>query len=193
MTPAIEAIDLVKRFGGPHRQTAVDGVSFAVPPGTVLGLLGPNGAGKTTTVRMMTTLTEPTSGTARVAGYDVRREPDKVRRSMGLTGQVATVDELLTGRENIRMIGGLYGIRRKELARLGDQLLEQFSHRRRRRPGRQVLLRGHAPTARPRGQPAGRRRRCCSSTSRPPAWIPAAAATCGTCCVVWSRRAPRCC
>ena len=124
MRPAIEAIDLVKRFGD---NTAVDGVSFSVPPGTVLGLLGPNGAGKTTTVRIMTTLTEPTSGTARVAGYDVRREPDKVRRSMGLTGQVATVDELLTGRQNIRMIGGLYGIRRKELARLGDQLLEQFS------------------------------------------------------------------
>jgi ABC-2 type transport system ATP-binding protein len=124
MKPAIEAIELVKRFGD---NTAVDGVSFSVPPGTVLGLLGPNGAGKTTIVRMMTTLTEPTSGTARVAGFDVRREPDKVRRSMGLTGQVATVDELLTGRENIRMIGSLYGIRRKELARLGDQLLEQFS------------------------------------------------------------------
>jgi ABC-2 type transport system ATP-binding protein len=124
MPTAIEAIGLVKRFG---EKPAVDGVSFTVPPGTVLGLLGPNGAGKTTTVRMMTTLTEPTSGTARVAGYDVRREPDKVRRSMGLTGQVATVDELLTGRENIRMIGSLYGIRRKDLARLGDQLLEQFS------------------------------------------------------------------
>jgi ABC-2 type transport system ATP-binding protein len=93
----------------------------------VLGLLGPNGAGKTTTVRMMTTLTEPTSGTARVAGYDVREQPDMVRRSMGLTGQVATVDDLLTGRENIRMIGGLYGIRRRELASLSDQLLEQFS------------------------------------------------------------------
>src|SRR6516164_10719947 len=107
MRPAIEAIDLVKRFGS---AVAVDGVSFAVPEGTVLGLLGPNGAGKTTTVRMMTTLTEPTSGTARVAGYDVREQPDMVRSSMGLTGQVATVDELLTGRENIRMIGGLYGI-----------------------------------------------------------------------------------
>jgi ABC-2 type transport system ATP-binding protein len=118
----------VKRFGGtPLERPAVDGVSFAVPPGTVLGLLGPNGAGKTTTVRMMTTLTKPTSGSARVAGYDVLRQPDMVRRSMGLTGQVATVDELLTGRENIRMIGGLYGIRRKELARLGDELLEQFS------------------------------------------------------------------
>lgn len=122
--PAIEAIDLVKRFG---ENTAVDGVSFTVPPATVLGLLGPNGAGKTTTVRMMTTLTEPTSGTARVAGYDVVGEPDQVRRNMGLAGQVATVDELLTGRENIKMIGGLYGIRKKDLKRLGDQLLEQFS------------------------------------------------------------------
>jgi ABC-2 type transport system ATP-binding protein len=123
-SPAIEAIDLVKRFGD---FTAVDRVSFSVPQGTVLGLLGPNGAGKTTTVRMMTTLSTPTSGTARVAGYDVRTEPDRVRSNMGLTGQVATVDELLTGRENIRMIGGLYGIGRRDLARLGDQLLEQFS------------------------------------------------------------------
>ena len=122
--PAIEAIDLVKRYG---QDTAVDGVSFTVPPGTVLGLLGPNGAGKTTTVRMMATLTEPTSGTARVAGYDVRDQPDQVRRHMGLTGQVATVDELLTGRENLRMIGGLYGFRRKELEKLADQLLQQFS------------------------------------------------------------------
>ncbi|MGB3485492.1 MAG: ATP-binding cassette domain-containing protein [Mycobacterium sp.] len=121
---AIEAIDLVKKFGD---NTAVDGITFTVPQGTVLGLLGPNGAGKTTTVRMMTTLTEPTSGTARVAGFDVRREPGQVRSHMGLTGQAATVDELLTGRENIRMIGSLYGIRRKELDRLGDQLLEQFS------------------------------------------------------------------
>jgi ABC-2 type transport system ATP-binding protein len=123
-TPAIEAIALVKRF---KTNTAVDGVSFTVPLGTVLGLLGPNGAGKTTTVRMMTTLSEPTSGTARVAGYDVRKDPDLVRRNMGLTGQVATVDELLTGRENIRMIGSLYGIRRQELARLGDELLERFA------------------------------------------------------------------
>jgi ABC-2 type transport system ATP-binding protein len=121
--PAIEAVDLVKKFG---HTVAVDGVSFAVPPGSVLGLLGPNGAGKTTIVRMMATLTEPTSGTARVAGYDVCTEPDMVRRSMGLTGQVATVDDMLTGRENIRMIGGLYGIRRRELDRLGAELLDQF-------------------------------------------------------------------
>lgn len=127
-SPAIEAIDLVKKFGdNASERPAVDGVSFVVPPGTVLGLLGPNGAGKTTTVRMMTTLTVPTSGTARVAGYDVREQPDMVRRNMGLTGQAATVDELLTGRENIRMIGGFYGIGRRDLDRLGNQLLEQFS------------------------------------------------------------------
>lgn len=122
--PAIEAVDLVKRYG---ENTAVDGVSFTVPPGTVLGLLGPNGAGKTTTVRMMTTLTEPTSGTARVAGFDVRTHPDLVRRNMGLTGQAATVDELLTGRENLWMIGSLYGIRRKTLEKLAGELLQQFS------------------------------------------------------------------
>ncbi|MFW0794283.1 ATP-binding cassette domain-containing protein [Gordonia sp. CPCC 205515] len=121
---AIEAIDLVKKFGD---FTAVDGVSFTVPEGSVLGLLGPNGAGKTTIVRMMTTLSPPTSGTARIAGYDVGKNPEMVRRNMGLTGQAATVDEILTGRENLRMIGGLYGIGRKELAQRGDRLLEQFS------------------------------------------------------------------
>ncbi|MBS1690945.1 MAG: ATP-binding cassette domain-containing protein [Actinobacteria bacterium] len=122
--PAIEALELRKVFG---EQVAVDGISFAVPHGTVLGLLGPNGAGKTTTVRMMTTLSVPTAGTARVAGYDVRTHPEMVRASMGLTGQAATVDELLTGRENIRMIGSLYGIRRRELERLAGELLERFS------------------------------------------------------------------
>ena len=175
---AIEAIDLVKKFGD---HTAVDGVSFAVPAGSVLGLLGPNGAGKTTTVRMMTTLTEPTAGTARVAGYDVRTEPDMVRRNMGLTGQVATVDELLTGRENIRMIGGLYGIGRRDLDRLGkhccnssrstdaaDRPVKTYSGGMRRRLDLAVSL--------------SLRRRCCSSTSRPRVWTRAAAANCGTCC-----------
>lgn len=122
--PAVEALDLVKKFGD---NTAVDHVSFVVPQGTVLGLLGPNGAGKTTTVRMLTTLSIPTSGTGRVAGHDVVKEPDAVRRSMGLTGQAATVDELLTGRENLRLIGRLSGLSRKYVASVTDQLLERFS------------------------------------------------------------------
>jgi ABC-2 type transport system ATP-binding protein len=123
-TPAVEAVDLVKRFGD---NVAVDGVSFVVPQGTVLGLLGPNGAGKTTLVRMLTTLSVPTSGTGRVAGYDVIKEPDAVRRSMGLTGQAATVDELLTARENLKLIGRLYGLPKTYIRESTEQLLEGFS------------------------------------------------------------------
>ena len=121
--PAVEAMDLVKRFGD---NAAVDGVSFVVPEGTVLGLLGPNGAGKTTTVRMLTTLSVPTSGTGRVAGHDILKEPDAVRRSMGLTGQAATVDEFLTARENLKLIGSLYGLPKKYIAETSDELLERF-------------------------------------------------------------------
>ncbi len=122
-TPAVEAIDLVKHFGD---NRAVDGVSFVVPAGSVLGLLGPNGAGKTTLVRMLTTLSVPTSGTGRVAGYDILREPTQVRRSMGLTGQAATVDEILTGRENLKLIGALYGLPRKYVAEATERLFDRF-------------------------------------------------------------------
>jgi ABC-2 type transport system ATP-binding protein len=121
---AVEAIDLVKHFGD---NKAVDGVSFVVPQGSVLGILGPNGAGKTTTVRMLTTLSVPTSGTGRVAGHDVVTEPEAVRRSMGLTGQAATVDEHLTGRENLRLIGRLYGLPKDYVAQTSDELLARFS------------------------------------------------------------------
>jgi ABC-2 type transport system ATP-binding protein len=121
---AVEAIDLVKKFGD---NVAVDGVSFVVPQGSVLGLLGPNGAGKTTTVRMLTTLSVPTSGTGKVAGHDIRTDPAAVRRSMGLTGQAATVDELLTARENLWLIGRLSGLPRRSIKPLGDDLLERFS------------------------------------------------------------------
>ena len=124
VNPAVEAVDLVKKFGD---NTAVDGVSFAIPQGTVLGLLGPNGAGKTTIVRMLTTLSVPTSGTGRVAGFDILKEPDAVRRSMGLTGQAATVDELLTARENLRLIGRLYGLPMSYIREAGDALLERFA------------------------------------------------------------------
>lgn len=120
----IEAQGLVKRFG---HFTAVDDVSFEVPKGTVFGLLGPNGAGKTTTVRMMTTLAVPTSGSARVAGHDVATQPAAVRAAMGLTAQSATVDDLLTGRENLRLIGDLYGLDRRFVRSRSEDLLEQFS------------------------------------------------------------------
>ncbi|MGY1673636.1 ATP-binding cassette domain-containing protein, partial [Geodermatophilus sp. SYSU D00710] len=104
--PAVEAIDLTKHFGD---NRAVDGVSFVVPTGTVLGLLGPNGAGKTTLVRMLTTLSVPTSGTGRVAGFDVREQPDAVRRSIGLSGEAGSVDVFLTGGENLGVFGRQLG------------------------------------------------------------------------------------
>ena len=123
-TPVIEAEGLVKTFGD---FTAVDDVSFEVQKGSVFGLLGPNGAGKTTIVRMMTTLAVPTRGTARVAGHDVIREPEAVRASMGLTAQSATVDELLTGRENLLLIGDLYGLPRRVVRARAGEVLDRFS------------------------------------------------------------------
>jgi len=105
MPGAIYAEGLVKTFGDVR---ALDGVDLDVPEGTVLGLLGPNGAGKTTAVRCLTTLLRPDSGRAVVAGLDVLKQPNEVRRSIGLSGQFAAVDEYLTGRENLQMVGQLY-------------------------------------------------------------------------------------
>ncbi|MFF7773355.1 ATP-binding cassette domain-containing protein [Streptomyces tanashiensis] len=123
MPGAIYAEGLVKTFGDVR---ALDGVDLDVPEGTVLGLLGPNGAGKTTAVRVLTTLIKPDSGRAVVAGVDVLRHPDEVRRSIGLSGQFAAVDEYLTGRENLQMVGELYQMRSKAAkARAGD-LLDRF-------------------------------------------------------------------
>ena len=121
--PAVEAIDLVKHFG---ETRAVEGVSFVVPEGSVLGLLGPNGAGKTTLVRMLTTLSVPTSGTGRVAGFDILEQATEVRRSLGLTGQAATVDEILTGRENLKLIGSLYGLPKKYVREATERLFARF-------------------------------------------------------------------
>ena len=123
MAGAIHATGLVKTFG---EIRAVDGVDLDVPEGGVLGLLGPNGAGKTTTVRLLTTLLSPDSGTATVAGHDVVREPDRVRLSIGLSGQFTAVDDRLTGRENLRMIGELYGLRSRTARLRTDELLDQF-------------------------------------------------------------------
>ncbi|MFF8839820.1 ATP-binding cassette domain-containing protein [Streptomyces sp. NPDC015130] len=123
MPGAIYAEGLVKTFGDVR---ALDGVDLDVPEGTVLGLLGPNGAGKTTTVRVLTTLLQPDSGRAVVAGVDVLKNPEEVRRSIGLSGQFAAVDEYLTGRENLQMVGQLYQLKAKAAKVRADELLERF-------------------------------------------------------------------
>jgi ABC-2 type transport system ATP-binding protein len=120
---AVEATGLTKRYG---EKVAVNGVDLAVRTGTVTGILGPNGAGKTTTVRMLTTLLRPDSGTGRVAGFDIIDQAHDVRRSIGLTGQFAAVDELLTGEENLMMVGRLYHLAGSEAKRRAHALLERF-------------------------------------------------------------------
>ena len=124
MTYAIEAEGLVKTFGKEVR--ALDGVDLKVEQGTVLGLLGPNGAGKTTTVRVLTTTLVPDGGHAMVNGFDVVKDANSVRASIGLAGQYAAVDENLTGRENLRMVAQLFQMSRRDASRIADELLEHF-------------------------------------------------------------------
>src|SRR5688500_13339471 len=119
----IEAVGLHKSFGQAH---ALAGLDFDVAEGKILGMLGPNGAGKTTAVRILTTLTRPDSGSATVAGIDVLRHPDQVRAMIGVAGQYAALDELLTGRENLRMIGRLYRLDGPTAKSRADALLERF-------------------------------------------------------------------
>jgi ABC-2 type transport system ATP-binding protein len=120
---AIEATGLVKSFG---EVRAVDGVDLAVRRGSVYGVLGPNGAGKTTTIRMLATLLGPDAGSARVLGHDIVSEADEVRARVSLTGQLASVDEDLTGRENLVLIGRLLGLKRAEAKARTTELLEAF-------------------------------------------------------------------
>jgi daunorubicin/doxorubicin transport system ATP-binding protein len=120
---AIETSGLVKTFG---KNRAVDGIDLAVPAGTVYGVLGPNGAGKTTAVRMLATLLRPDGGQARVFGHDVLREPDAVRRRVSLTGQYASVDEDLTGTENLVLLARLLGHRRRAARDRAEHLLDAF-------------------------------------------------------------------
>src|SRR5215217_975545 len=123
MTHAFRAEGLVKRFG---KTTALAGIDLAAERGTVLGVLGPNGAGKTTAVRILATLLRPDAGTAQVGGYDVVRDAAKVRRLIGLTGQYASVDEDLTGLQNLQLIGQLLDLRGRDAKARAAQLLEQF-------------------------------------------------------------------
>lgn len=122
-TNAVEAEGLVKTFGDVR---AVDGIDLSVPHGAVYGVLGPNGAGKTTTIRILATLLRPEAGTARVLGRDVVREADAVRGLVSLTGQFASVDEDLTGTENLVLLGRLYGYSRARAKHRAAELLEAF-------------------------------------------------------------------
>jgi ABC-2 type transport system ATP-binding protein len=120
---AVEAVDIHKRYGS---IPALQGVSLTVNSGTICGLLGPNGAGKTTMVRILATLLKPDGGMARVMGYDVVKDAEQVRYHIGLAGQYAAVDEVLTGRDNLEMVGRLYHLSRHAARRQADRMLERF-------------------------------------------------------------------
>ena len=134
---AIEASGLEKSFGDVR---AVDGVDLAVGRGSVYGVLGPNGAGKTTTIKMLATLLRPDAGSAKVLGYDIVEQGNEVRARVSLTGQLASVDEDLTGRENLILIGRLLGLKRDEAKARADRAPGGVRHRRRRRQAGQELL-----------------------------------------------------
>jgi ABC-2 type transport system ATP-binding protein len=120
---AIAAKNLHKSYG---KLKVLEGVSLTVEPGTITALLGPNGAGKTTMVRILSTLLKADEGTVKVGGFDVQGEPEKVRGVIGLTGQYAAVDEYISGRENLEMLGRLYRLSKADAAKRAQQLLEQF-------------------------------------------------------------------
>ena len=122
-TWAVQAEGLTKRYG---QVRALDGLDLEIAPGTVTGVLGPNGAGKTTTVRVLATLLRPDAGSARVAGHDVLRDPDAVRRTIGLAGQYAAVDENLTGEENLRLLARLHLLSPADARARAAGLLDQF-------------------------------------------------------------------
>ena len=122
--PAVQVTDLVKRYG---EIEAVRGINFAVTAGETFGFLGPNGAGKSTTIKILCTLADPTSGTARVAGYDVVKNRDTVRRNIGLVFQDTTLDNYLTGEQNLRFHADLYGVPRQQVAPRMRQVLEMVN------------------------------------------------------------------
>lgn len=123
-SPAVQTRGLVKRFGD---NTAVDGVDLSIPRGGIYGVLGPNGAGKTTVIRMLATLLRPDGGQAQVLGHDVFAEPAVIREKIALTGQFASLDEDLTGIENLVLLARLLGFRPRDARRRGRELLEAFN------------------------------------------------------------------
>ena len=122
-TNIVQAKGITKTFG---KTRVLDGIDLNVPQGSVLALLGPNGAGKTTTFRILTTLLKPDSGTMTIGGYDVQREPDKVRSIIGVAGQSISVDGYLSGLQNLMMIGRLYRFSRRDAERRAEALIERF-------------------------------------------------------------------
>ena len=174
---AIEVAGLRKAFGS---QTVLDGIGFEVPAGTVYSLLGPNGAGKTTTVQILTTLVPADAGEVRIAGFDLARQPQRVRASIGVTGQFSAVDKLLTGQENLQLMADLAHLGKQEGRARTAELLGALRPRRRRRQAGLDLLRRHEAAPGPghvilMGAPGS----SSSWTSPPPAWTPAAGARCG--------------
>src|SRR5882672_3519469 len=128
-TAALEAVGLVKTYPAGRKKPpvrALDGLTFSVPEGVVLGLLGPNGAGKSTTVKILTTLSRADSGSAHVAGYDVSREQDHVRRSIGYVPQKSSSDPMATGLENLVLSGRIFGLSRPSATRRAQELLDRF-------------------------------------------------------------------
>jgi len=125
-TPTIIVENLHKYYGGIK---ALNGVDLSVEEGMVLGILGPNGAGKTTMIRILTTLLRPDKGKVTICGFDVRKQSSEVRARIGLTGQYAAVDEYLTGRENLEMVGRLYRLNKKDIKYRTEELLERFDLR----------------------------------------------------------------
>src|SRR6266542_676891 len=162
MTPTIEAVGLRKRFG---KTVALDGLDLVAEPGQVLAVLGPNGAGKTTFVRTVATLLRPDAGELRVAGHDVRREAQAVRRSIGLAGQSAAVEPAMTGRENLELVARLFGQDARSARTSSARVLEQLGL----------------------AEAAGRLARTYSG------WTRAAASSSGTPSARWSSRGPTSC
>jgi ABC-2 type transport system ATP-binding protein len=185
---AIEVRGLYKRFGA---VVALDGLDLTVSAGTVFGLLGPNGAGKTTLVRTLATLLAPTAGRAAVLGHDVVREPLAVRRRIGLAGQFAAVDEELTGRENVEMIGRLYRLSAAESRRRANDGLERFglAEAAHRRAGTYSGCMRRRPDLRPAGLLGAH----VSRTSLRPGSILARARSCGGSSTSCATMAPRSC